>query len=347
MREVLCRQQSFSLDPVFDRIARENFDTITDNDLLKFMKSNSIDVNIEDIQLFFSDRGTSGNTCIDKSDLANILVTKRNSKVRGEVYHRPVYSLSKDHFLNFELEFTITRIFEYELNLLREIKHYVYLLNSKNDFSIIDAFQEIDCNFSNDYDKKQLMSFFERCGKGLADKAAAGSIQRFDRHDSSKVSLHDFTVLFDTYTGKYIPNGKQIQNIMDYQEYKNQSFGNCMSFFESIAKKPSNNATRLHYVNGLGLKGKTFIENEGSLRSQNNNLDLPSSNDRNMENALLFDIKLQGFKSTLSGVLPNQMIKPPPARTKLKAKPYSSDSRVKKRVTLNNQNECLFQIMQT
>ena len=346
MREVLSRQQSFSLDPVFDRIAVPFADCITDNDLVRFMKSNNIDVNIEDIQLFFSDRGTSGSFGIDKTDLANILVTKRNKKLRGEVSHRSPYSLPKDHFLNFELEFTIARIIEYELNLLREIKHYVYLLNNKSDFSILDAFQEIDCNFTNDYNKKDLISFFGRCGKNLGDMAAAGSIQRLDRHDDDKVGIHDFTVLFDTYTGKYVPNGKQVVNIMNYRDYKNQSFANCMSFFESIAKKPQNNATRLHYVNGLGLKKKTFVENEGSLRSPSN-IDSLNSNDKNLENAQLFDIKLQGFKSTLNGVLPNQMIKKPIARTKLKSKPFSSDSRVKKRVTLNNQNECTFQMMQT
>jgi hypothetical protein len=33
-------------------------------------------------------------------------------------------------------------------------------------------------------------------------RAAEGSVMRLDRHDSGRISLHDFTVLFDTYTGK-------------------------------------------------------------------------------------------------------------------------------------------------
>jgi hypothetical protein len=47
------------------------------------------------------------------------------------------------------------------------------------------------------------------------------------RAAESRVSLHDFTVMFDTYTGKYVPNGKQMENLLNYQENKTKSFENC------------------------------------------------------------------------------------------------------------------------
>jgi hypothetical protein len=156
MREVLCRQSSFTVDPVFNRIARgASPDHITDTDLLKFLQSNKVEANLRDINLFMADRGTSGEKCIDRADLCNLLVTKTNTKVRNEVYQRQTYRLPSNHFLNFELEYTITRIFEYELNLLREIQHYVQVLSQKSDFSIFDSFQEIDINFTNYYNVKE------------------------------------------------------------------------------------------------------------------------------------------------------------------------------------------------
>ena len=222
---------SFTVDPVFNRIARgSDPDSITDKDLLKFLQSNNVDTNLRDINLFMADRGTSGAQCIDRSDLCNLLVTKTNTKLRNEVYSRQSYKLPSNHFLNFELEYTITRIFEYELNLLREIQHYIYVLNQKSDFSIFDSFQEVDINFTNYYNVKELVSFFERCGRSLSARAAEGSVMRLDRHDSGRVSLHDFTVLFDTYTGKYVPNGKQMENLLNYQENKTKSFDNCKFF---------------------------------------------------------------------------------------------------------------------
>lgn len=123
------------------------------------------------------------------------------------------------------------------------------------------------------------------------------------------VNIHDFTVLFDTYTGKYVPNGKQLDNILTYQENKTRSFENCMAFFDSIAKKPKLNATRLHYVNSKGIKNtfKTISDGMTGEEIDHSEKPLPSNTD---EKSLLFDIRLQTYKSTLSSVLPNTMVKP-------------------------------------
>ena len=82
----------------------------------------------------------------------------------------------------------------------------------------------------NYYGVRELVSFFERCGRGLGVTASEGCVARMDREGEGKVSLSDFTVLFDTYSGRYVPNGKQMENLLGFQEIKNRSFDNC-SFF--------------------------------------------------------------------------------------------------------------------
>ena len=65
-REILCRQISFVIEPVWTRIVSSDINRILVEDLYNFMRSNNLDCNLEEIKLFFADRGTSGNTFIDK-----------------------------------------------------------------------------------------------------------------------------------------------------------------------------------------------------------------------------------------------------------------------------------------
>jgi hypothetical protein len=184
---------------------------------------------------------------------------------------------------------------------------------------------------------------------------------RLDRHDSGRVSLHDFTVLFDTYTGKYVPNGKQMENLLNYQEGKTKSFDNCkffqlnskigMSFLNSLAKKPQVNATKIHYVSTTsGAKHKSLVGATplvGGLPHEKKygpGLEFESDEKKS---SVLFDIVLQTNKSNLSNLLPNPMVKPPISRTKKLAKTAAPCSRAKKRKTILNQNQSIFEIMQT
>jgi hypothetical protein len=124
-----------------------------------------------------------------------------------------------------------------------------------------------------------------------------------------------------------------------------------MSFLNSLAKKPQVNATKIHYVSTTSgakhgsLVGATpLVRGLPHEKKYGPGLEV-ESNER--QSSVLFDFVLQTNKSNLGNLLPNPMVKPPIARTKKLAKTASPCSRAKKRKTILNQNQCIFEIIQT
>jgi Ca2+-binding EF-hand superfamily protein len=124
-----------------------------------------------------------------------------------------------------------------------------------------------------------------------------------------------------------------------------------MSFLNSLAKKPQVNATKIHYVSTTSgakhgsLVGATpLVRGLPHEKKYGPGLEV-ESNER--QSSVLFDFVLQTNKSNLANLLPNPMVKPPIARTKKLAKTAAACSRAKKRKTILNQNQCIFEIMQT
>ena len=187
------------------------------------------------------------------------------------IYHKIIFSILNQNsqlqeYLNVYLKknilFEILKKNKDELNILREIQHFISVQMGRDDFNIIDAFQEMDVSFSNNITSNDLCSFLDRCGIKCPFSVTNAIIFRIDKESLGKISLNSFTIMFDTYTGRYVPNGKQMENLQLFQEKKTRSFDNCMSFLESIAKKPQINYTRLHYVNSVGVEHKTVMEGD-------------------------------------------------------------------------------------
>ena len=115
-----------------------------------------------------------------------------------------------------------------------------------------------------------------------------------------------------------------------------------MEVLDGLAKS-NLNYTRLHYVNNSTEgKHKKFTQEVTPVPQQSHKL--PQNSE---ENTQLFDIVQKSYKSSLSGLLPNPMVKPPLSRGTKISRPYSTESRTIKKKTLSKKSESIFEIMKT
>lgn len=102
-------------------------------------------------------------------------------------------------FLNYEVEYSISRIFESELNLIRKIKQKVKALVKCKDFDILDSFHEIDTFTSGNIDFENLKRFLTNNAGLGEEKLIKCILERVGSMDQI-IDISRFYNLFDIYS---------------------------------------------------------------------------------------------------------------------------------------------------
>jgi len=107
---------------------------------------------------------------------------------------------SAKHYLNYEVEYSVTRIFEAEFNLIRKIKQKVGLLVRAKDFDVLDSFHEIDTFTSGSIEFENLNRFLAN-NYGFTEETLVKSI--LERMGSLEllIDIGKFFDFFEVYSG--------------------------------------------------------------------------------------------------------------------------------------------------
>jgi hypothetical protein len=104
-------------------------------------------------------------------------------------------------FLNYEVEYSITRIFESELNFIRKIKQKVSQLIKCKDFDILDCFHEIDTFTSGSITLDNLNRFITNNIGPTDEKLIKSIIERLGSQEGI-IDLGRFYNLFEIYSNQ-------------------------------------------------------------------------------------------------------------------------------------------------
>lgn len=80
------------------------------------------------------------------------VLPKTDNELRREVMSRKTYYIEEDEGLAYQLEHAIARVFEHELEAFHKCEVIRQELNLCEDFSILEAFREIDTTDSGQID---------------------------------------------------------------------------------------------------------------------------------------------------------------------------------------------------
>lgn len=126
------------------------------------------------------------------------MLPKFDDELRLKVMDRSLSRSAMKGFLNYEVEYSISRVFESELNLIRKIKQKVKVLTKCKDFDILDAFHEIDTFTSGVIDFENLRRFLVN-NAGISDTNIIDSVLERLGSFNKVADIGKFYNIFDIY----------------------------------------------------------------------------------------------------------------------------------------------------
>ena len=120
MRTTLCSNSKFCFSTVFSRIARKD-NQVLGSHIMAFLQENSISASLDYCNAFVEFLKLPGNYGLSSFELASVLSPKLQPELTERVQSREAHALESSQFLNFEIEYQVSRIIEYELSLMKTV----------------------------------------------------------------------------------------------------------------------------------------------------------------------------------------------------------------------------------
>jgi len=163
-------------------------------------------------------------------------MTVDNPALRSMVSQRETYEVSEDAFLEYDVEFALSRLLSMEVQLQKKLNELRFVLSQQHDFDPINIFSVVDSHYTGVLTYKILKDFFSRHKVQVNDQDLKAILRRFDRQDKGNINSNDFL-------GQVYPNKVRIKIPMKKQL--------------SPSKQPE-----LEYVNYLKPNFKSVIEKQ-------------------------------------------------------------------------------------
>jgi len=137
-RENLAIQRDFDAYQIFQRLDRERKNYIDEYNLVDFLKNNSIYCTASEarIILSFYDSNYDGN--LNYSEFLNMILSDSNYSLRRLSRDRIGYSSSS--ILSYDVEYSLTRLFERELELARAVEMLTNEIKARYDYNVLDIY---------------------------------------------------------------------------------------------------------------------------------------------------------------------------------------------------------------
>ena len=146
-RENLAIQRNFDVYQIFQRIDREGKNYIDEYNVVDFLKNNSVYCTTAEARLILSfyDSNYDGN--LDYTEFLNLILSDSNYNLRRLSREKIGYSSS--NILTYDVEYSLTRFFERELELARAVEMLTSEIKARYDFNVLDIYTLIqgDSNF--------------------------------------------------------------------------------------------------------------------------------------------------------------------------------------------------------
>lgn len=137
-RDNLAIQRDFDAYQIFQRIDRERKNYIDEYNVVDFLKNNSIYCTNSEARLMLSfyDSNYDGN--LNYTEFLNMILSDSNYSIRRLARDRIGYR--SGNILTYDVEYSLTRLFERELELARAVEMLVADVRARYDFNVLDIY---------------------------------------------------------------------------------------------------------------------------------------------------------------------------------------------------------------
>lgn len=192
VRQVLAEQSDFEPFTAFKRIDSLELGYIRVCDLHQFLKDNGIYPTEKDILRLFHLFDTNGDQRISYTNFLDATLPCTSPALRKLATQRASYSIGKNETLPYDVEWSLSRVFDKEIEASRQIEMLKEELIKRYDFDLLDAFKKIDIYRLGHIDQEALTKFFQRNKIKVSDEDILALLRRMDRDRDGKVSYAEF-----------------------------------------------------------------------------------------------------------------------------------------------------------
>ena len=189
-RQVLCQNLNFDVYQVFAYLDLESKNYLNEINLFTFLnKKNGIPCTIDELQhlILLYDENFDGK--LSYSEFLNIVLSDNNFELRKKTRER-IGSCYDNSTIEFNIEYSLVKLFQKELYLIRTTNKIIEELKSRDDFNVHDLFHYLK-GYSN-ITVESIKIFLEKNCREFDEKDLRNIVKRLDINNDSKIDFSEF-----------------------------------------------------------------------------------------------------------------------------------------------------------
>lgn len=195
-RETLSYQVGLDLRAVFDKIDFELKGFIDAIDLVTFLKNNSVFITTLEADQIIFHYDTDLDNRLTYIEFLNLAVSDNNSSLRAS-------SSFSGKPVSYDVEYSVVKLLEKEVKLVRNVSSVVRELNIRHDFNSCDIFRSLDAFSLDNISAECLRRFLDRNFVKYTERDITNIIKRLDADRNFRVDFAEFRRFISIYGGEF------------------------------------------------------------------------------------------------------------------------------------------------
>ncbi|KAL4441552.1 hypothetical protein ABPG74_021484 [Tetrahymena malaccensis] len=192
VRQLLGEQDTFEPYSAFRRIDQQRKKFINSYDIKDFLSENGFPHSLQECDLFIKAYDIDQDTKISYTEFLRAVLPYDNQSLREQVSQRPPLELKINEKLSCDVEYTLSKLIDREIQCNIAIIDKKALLETRYDFSVADCFNTLDVNGKKMLDGRDFYAFFRKNGLVSYEDEIISLHRRLDFDQDGYISYEDF-----------------------------------------------------------------------------------------------------------------------------------------------------------
>lgn len=164
--------------------------------MLEFLRQNSAAANIGDCARLVRFFDSDDDGYLSYSDFIQIVLPCDDNMMRAQVQQRPYSRVGRHDALPYDIESSLVRLFQHEVDFIRRMNTLVKELCARPDYSPYAAFRTVDRHNEGMINMHNLQDFFRSFGNYLTEQETFAIVRRIDTDGDARVGFEEFADFF-------------------------------------------------------------------------------------------------------------------------------------------------------